>query len=33
MKILSLSGFTLKDESLYGIASGEEAKSIQQEKQ
>ena len=33
MKILSLAGFTLKDQSLYQIASGEDGKNIQQEKQ
>ena len=32
-KILSLAGFTLKDEALYQIASGEDTKNIQQEKQ
>ena len=33
LKILTLAGFTLKDQSLYQIASGEDTKNIQQEKQ
>ena len=33
IKILSLAGFTLKDQALYQIASGEDAKNIQQQKQ
>jgi hypothetical protein len=32
VKILSLAGVILKDNSLYGIASGEDMKNIQQEK-
>ena len=33
MKILTLAGLTLKDPNLYSAASGEDSKSIQQEKQ
>lgn len=32
IKILALAGVILKDNSLYGIASGEDTKNIQQEK-
>ena len=33
LKILTLAGFTLKDQSLYQIAAGEDSRNIQQEKQ
>ena len=33
LKILTLAGFTLKDQNLYSAASGEDTKNIQQEKQ
>ena len=33
MKILTLAGFTLKDQALYQISAGEDGKSTQQEKQ
>ena len=33
LKILTLAGFTLKDQALYQIAAGEDTKNIQQEKQ
>ena len=33
LKILTLAGFTLKDQALYQAAAGEDTKNIQQEKQ